>query len=258
MYAGTLLGSARHHTIVPWDSDADLLFDWAERDQLVAALKPVLSQHPRYELLFFGGYHWKFRPRATAWPFLDLFFYRRYGSNIIEPYPRVSQLASDVFPLVPRPLGPLTLPAPRLTSKVLAWRMGARVETDCLNGRGASLPCAELQHFLPLVQRFTSTSEQQQETKTLVGQSTSGAFIESLRLGNRELQRRTIRVPEHSTRIAQKEKQEELLVNFEFSHQLSIRSSLRISFRFFLLCIIGMALLFLAFQSTFRLFVCSR
>ena len=272
MYAGTLLGSARHHAIVPWDSDADLLFDWAERDQLVAALEPVLHRFQRYELLFFGDYHWKFRPRTTAWPFLDLFFFWRYGSNIIEPYPCVSQLASDVFPLIPRPLGPLTLPAPRLTSKVLAWRMGARVETECRDGRGHSLPCAELQNLLPLVRRFISTLKQpapndngethteiarSQEPKTDVAQSTSGEFIESLRLGDTELQRRSIRVPEHSTRMEQKDEQEDEkpLMSYEFSHKLRISSSVQISFRFFLLCIIGIALLYLALQSTFRFFV---
>ena len=138
MISGTLLGSYRHHDLIPWDDDLDLIIPMSEQSRLKAA---VVSLEPDFRLFsdVDAGYQWKFYLSAAVpgshriwfwfnrssarWPYVDVFFYRQNATHVWNTCPwftdEVWPLRS-VFPLRRRPFGDLSLPAPCDTAAVLA------------------------------------------------------------------------------------------------------------------------------------------
>ena len=187
LFAGSLLGSYRHHGPIPWDDDIDIIFDYSDKYKLRDALKS--AEEKGYVLLTPEGdlleqeRAWKVYPRDTGrhvykiskyphhWPFLDIFFFKGNSSHIYCDMSdsNYTVARSCVFPLIRRPFGDMMLPAPCNPLKFLqefdvqkcittAWdhRLEIRVPRF-------KISCSKLKDYIPWVSR-TDKGRQVKET----------------------------------------------------------------------------------------------
>lgn len=125
MSDGTLLGSWRHHDIIPWDDDVDLMMPIEDQLSFLRALAKLkdtvvqfyLIEYPLnnqpYVKVFF-----QYTPLVaqTTWtfPFVDIFFYLTNETHLwYSSHPDANMQVKHVFPLVMRPFGYFWLPAPQ-------------------------------------------------------------------------------------------------------------------------------------------------
>lgn len=120
MYGGALIGSYRHHGIIPWDDDVDVLLNATDKSKAKLALRKM---YPEYGLYSPEGIQWKFYyaksdylpNHSFRWPYVDIFFFQENATHIWDELPKYSNfifLKSKVFPLQRRPYNNLSLPAP--------------------------------------------------------------------------------------------------------------------------------------------------
>jgi hypothetical protein len=112
---GSLLGSYRHHGIVPWDDDVDIMYDIADNDKLVRALNTISSNFKAVQSSLHGINFWKFyhtkkshpcKHWPWSWPFIDMFpLVSINSSHVKEPVFKHVYAKSSIWPSCRHPFG---------------------------------------------------------------------------------------------------------------------------------------------------------
>ncbi|PVD20142.1 hypothetical protein C0Q70_20636 [Pomacea canaliculata] len=170
LYSGSLLGSWRHHGLMPWDDDLDVVVPSWQKDAVAHVLNGL---KPHFLLDVKRGVRWKFfsaRSHAITrfswkWPFLDISFYEENRTHMWDQDKQFRGFIfnkEDVFPLFERPFMDMMLPAPTNTKAVLSTTYNVSVCTSgwfnhreeyLITGELKSVPCEQLQQVFPFVRR---------------------------------------------------------------------------------------------------------
>lgn len=174
MTSGTLLGSYRHHGIMPWDDDVDLLMTKNQAYEIANRLRSLAGRVPAFrDLVVRWGpskrlkiYHRtsyvpvKVQNFRFGWPCLDITFYDEDSTHLWQ-YNRLHVLPKSlVFPLTQRPFEMIYLASPRDPFAVLKLLYkNPRCVTLSYSHklerskRGFSFDCRDLSEIYPFVFR---------------------------------------------------------------------------------------------------------
>ncbi|XP_074646176.1 uncharacterized protein LOC141902378 isoform X1 [Tubulanus polymorphus] len=161
MIFGTLVGSWRHHALVPSDYDADVMMDYEDRFDLLNTMEAQQRFIPKQTLYSKIHIHDARYIRGTVYykpvgrwytPSLDIFFYKQNKTHIFSASDSKKHILkkSLVFPLHKRPLETFMLPAPRDPVQILIDKYGS---TSLCKRQSKFTECKNMKPYLPFVHR---------------------------------------------------------------------------------------------------------
>lgn len=196
LYGGSLIGSWRHHDVVPWDDDVDIIVNiskWQELENLrIPGYTLNIRTLNRYKFYSnnatdIPSYFWK-------WPYIDICFFGDNGTHLYDMDPVYSKLyvydKQDIYPLVRRPFGDLNLKSPRDTLKILEKNYNINIcQTRTYNHQKQkqlvgkqidSVDCRHLHKLYPFVIRTSNNLNNQIENLYLDGTQINSVDLHSI------------------------------------------------------------------------------